>query len=85
MGRDDIILPGAFGDEPKKLPLVYYDTEGKRHIVGEATIEVKDHGLSIRGHIVDQVKVDDIGLRAVLGLSVGINDVSIVEKPKKES
>jgi hypothetical protein len=85
MGHDDRILPGAFGDEPKKLPLVYYDTTGKRHILGEATIEVKGEGLSVTGQVMDRVKIDELGLRDILGLSVGPNDVSIVEDPKKQS
>ena len=33
-----IIMPGAFGSEPKTVPLVRYDKDGKRHVIGEAAV-----------------------------------------------
>jgi hypothetical protein len=47
------ILPGAFGDEPKTVPLVVYEGDGQRRVVGEATITPGPDSLGISGHIVD--------------------------------
>lgn len=51
---DDLhILPGAFGDVPKKLPLVIYEKDGTRKVVGEATIVPDDNGFHISGAVTD--------------------------------
>jgi hypothetical protein len=50
---DDHILPGAFGDEPKTVPLVIYEKDGKRRVVGEATLSQDENGLHIEGNVTD--------------------------------
>jgi hypothetical protein len=36
--KDSHIRPGAFGDKPKTVPLVVYEKDGTRRVVGEATL-----------------------------------------------
>lgn len=50
---DTHILHGAFGDEPQTVPLVVYENEGVRRVVGEATITPHPDKLVIEGHISD--------------------------------
>lgn len=44
------------GDEPKKVPLVYYDTDGERHVVGNAAIQLNDGEVIALGQIFDGPK-----------------------------
>lgn len=53
MPHDEHIAPGAFGDEPKTVPLVVYDKDGTRRVVGEATVTPNDRGIHISGNITD--------------------------------
>ena len=53
MSDDMHILPGAFGDEPKTVPLVIYEAGGKRRVIGEATLTPRAGYLGIKGHITD--------------------------------
>lgn len=38
------------GDPPKKVPLVYYDKDGMRHVVGDADVTLRDGTLTVLGH-----------------------------------
>jgi len=49
----DHILPGAFGNEPKTVPLVIYEKDGERRVVGEATITPDETGFHISGSVTD--------------------------------
>lgn len=35
------------GDAPKSVPLVYYDKNGKRHVVGEAMVTLRQGRLNV--------------------------------------
>lgn len=39
------------GDEPVKVPLVYYDENGEKHIVGEAAVQIKNGEVIALGQI----------------------------------
>lgn len=49
----DHILPGAFGDKPKTVPLVVYEKDGTRKVVGKATITTDEGGLHLAGNVTD--------------------------------
>lgn len=53
MPHDPRILPGAFGDEPKTVPLVVYEKDGTRRVIGEATLTSDKDGLRIEGDLMD--------------------------------
>lgn len=53
MPHDEHILPGAFGEEPKTVPLVVYEKDGTRRVVGSATVSQDKDGLHLTGHITD--------------------------------
>jgi hypothetical protein len=57
------------GEEPQKVPLVYYDVEGERHVVGEAAIQIKNGEIIALGQIRDSV-VPDLILKELIG---GVN------------
>lgn len=50
---DPHILPGAFGDKPKTVPLVVYEKGGTRRVVGEATFTPDESGFHISGAVSD--------------------------------
>lgn len=73
---DPHILPGAFGEKPKKLPLVIYDKDGQRHVVGDATITPEEEGLKIEGNVTDPamkklITQDVFGLGAIANPKFG--------------
>lgn len=51
------------GDEPQKVPLVYYDEEGERHVVGEAAVQIVEGEVLALGHLSERA--------TGLGLSIG--------------
>lgn len=53
MSDDLHILPGAFGDEPKTVPIVVYEADGTRKVVGTATFSTTETGLDLAGTITD--------------------------------
>lgn len=53
MEPDDHILPGAFDKSEKTVPLVVYDKDGTRQVVGDATISIFEGGIGIEGHVTD--------------------------------
>lgn len=42
-----VFAPGAFGDLPKEVPFVVYDADGRRNILGQATVREGDKGLVV--------------------------------------
>lgn len=78
MGPDDHILPGAFEKTDKTLPVVVYEKDGTRRVVGEGTIEVVDGALKMSGIITDPKAM------YILGFSLGPEDIAVVENPKFE-
>lgn len=55
------------GGEPEKVPVVYYDSQGNRHVLGEAAVQVKNGEVIALGKL-DGVLPDDI---PELSLSMG--------------
>lgn len=39
------------GEGPQKVPLIYYDDEGERHVVGDAAVEIKNGEVIALGKI----------------------------------
>ena len=55
------------GDEPVKVPLVYYDESGERHVVGDAAVQIKNGEVITVGSIKKSsldVSVTNINLEA---------------------
>lgn len=73
-GADMRFHPDAFKNLPKTLPLVVYEKDGTRRVVGDATLSVDETGLNIAGRVTDP-KVGDI-----LGFSSGLDDISVIQK-----
>lgn len=61
MSGDSHILPGAFGDEPKTVPLVIYEADGTRRVIGEATLTPQQSNLAVQGHIFDPEVAKQVG------------------------
>lgn len=40
------------GDEPQKVPLVYYDEDGNRTVVGEAAVQIKNGEVIALGQLI---------------------------------
>jgi hypothetical protein len=53
MDEDYRILPGAFGDKPQTVPLVIYEPDGTRRIVGEATLTPTEVGFDVSSNVTD--------------------------------
>ena len=77
---DDHILPGAFGDESKTVPLVIYEPGGKRRVIGEATLTPTDRALGIHGHIVDPEIAKQVGYA-----TEWMNGLSLLTTPSPKS
>jgi hypothetical protein len=75
------IRPGAFGDKPKTLPLVVYDKDGNRHVVGEATITPEEDGLKMDANVTDPV-MKELFQENIFGLGAISNPK--FEKEKKD-
>lgn len=55
MSDEDIrILPGAFGEIPKTVPVVIYEKDGSRRVIGNATITPREDGFRIDGNITEE-------------------------------
>lgn len=87
MEADEHILPGAFGEEAKTVPLVVYMPDGKRRVVGEATITPEPTRLSIEGYIFDREIAKQVGYATewMDGLSLMTTPTPKFKKPKKDS
>lgn len=84
MEQFDRILPGAFGEEPKTVPLVIYTASGERRVVGEATITPEPERLSIKGHIFDPEVAKQVGYATewMDGLSLMTTPTPKFKQPK---
>lgn len=72
------------GDEPQKVPLVYYDEEGERHVVGEAAVQIVDDEIIALGKLNERVRLNDtsgisIGSLGVEAFSIGVGPSPIEE------
>lgn len=66
------------GGEPGKVPLVYYDKEGNRHVVGEAAVQVNN------GEVIAVGKLDGVLPDDIPELSVSMGPFSVYEPSKNE-
>lgn len=47
------------GDDPQTVPLVYYDNEGERHVVGKAAVQIKDGEVIALGQLSEHALVHE--------------------------
>jgi hypothetical protein len=44
------------GDEPAKVPLVYYDENGERHVIGNAAVQIQNGEVIALGQITEHMQ-----------------------------
>lgn len=73
------------GDEPQKVPLVYYDEEGERHIVGEAAVQIKNGEVIALGKLTDKVQLSDTSGISIGGLGIEAFSIGVGPTPIEEA
>lgn len=73
------------GDEPQKVPLVYYDEAGERHVVGEAAIQINNGEVIALGKLTDKLHLNDTSGISIGGLGIEAFSVGVGPTPIEEA
>lgn len=77
--------------QTKTVPLVYYDEDNVRHVVGEAEVEIKNGEIIAEGKITEDffgmqgvtTRQALLGLPNLVGISFGPDDARVITEPVK--
>ena len=73
------------GGEPQKVPLVYYDEEGERHVVGEAAVQIQHGEVIALGKITDKVRFNETSGISIGGLGIEAFSMDFGPTPVEEA
>lgn len=64
------------GAPPEKVPLTYYDKQGKRHVVGDAEVTLRNGQISVLGTYKDTPAATEIPGMNLEGFSIDAPSIS---------
>lgn len=83
LGPHDVVAPGAFRNQPKKVDLVIHEN-GRKKVIGEAVVDTDGTYLDITGVVTDDNYRVLITGNSSISLSVGPDGASVVTNYRPE-
>jgi hypothetical protein len=68
------------GKEPEKVPLIYYDKYGERHVIGDAAVQIRDGEVIAVGKIEPEITGDLITGEVLQGINLEAFSMSVSPK-----
>lgn len=73
------------GDEPAKVPIVYYDKGGNRKVVGEAAVQIKNNEVIALGQLTEKARLNATSGISISGLSFEAFSMEVGPTPIEEA